>query len=55
LYVVCPEHLDEAIDAFVEEYGTSPDVYLLEKTNFTDWTPPENCQYCGQGPVYLVI
>lgn len=39
MYVVCPEHLDEAIDAFVEEYGTSPDVYLLEKTNFTDWTP----------------
>lgn len=55
MYVVCLDHLDEAIDTFVEEYGASPDVYLLEKVKFTQWTAPETCQYCGQASVYLVL
>ncbi len=55
MFVVCREHLEEAIDEFVESYGAAPDVHLLAATRFTDWSPPGHCQYCGQEPVYLVI
>ena len=27
MYVVCPEHLDQAIDEFVEVYEMPPDLY----------------------------
>ncbi len=55
MYVVCREHLEEAIDEFVEVYGAAPDVHVLEATHFTDWSPPEHCQYCENGPIYLVV
>ena len=55
MYVVCGDHLDDAIDDFLEAYGEAPDVCLLETTSFTDWAPPKKCQYCEGGPVYLVV
>ena len=55
MYVVCLEHLEEALDEFVEDYGTAPDVHLLEAARFADWTPPGRCRYCERGPVYLVV
>jgi len=55
MYVVCPEHLDQAIDDFVDIYEMPPDLYLLEKVSFTDWTAPHRCDFCEQPPVYLVV
>jgi CxxH/CxxC protein (TIGR04129 family) len=55
LYVVCPQHLDEAIDEFVEVFEMPPDLYLLDKVSFSDWTAPHFCDFCSRPPVYLVV
>lgn len=55
MYVVCPEHLGQAIDEFIEIYEMPPDLYLLDKVCFTDWTAPPFCDFCGSRPVYLVV
>jgi len=55
VYVVCEEHLEEAIDAFLETYGVAPDILYLAATSFTDWTAPEHCHYCTGKSLYLVV
>ncbi len=40
MYVVCNEHLEEAIEEFVEIFEQPPDIYELEKVSFTDWASP---------------
>ncbi|MCT4605772.1 MAG: CxxH/CxxC protein [Marinisporobacter sp.] len=55
MYVVCPEHLPEAIDEFVEVYEQPPDIYELDKVSFTDWTSPNTCDLCKNPPRYLVV
>lgn len=55
MFVVCAEHLEQAMDDFVEEYGASPDIHRLDKIKFTDWTAPEKCQFCEAAACFLVI
>ncbi len=55
MYVVCKEHIEIAIDEFLDEYLQVPDLYQLESTIFTGWTPPEKCQFCDACSQYLVI
>ncbi|MFS8541533.1 MAG: CxxH/CxxC protein [Tissierellales bacterium] len=55
MYVVCSEHLEDAIEEFVEIYEQPPDIYELEKVSFTDWTSPHRCNYCDRLPKYLVV
>ena len=55
MYVVCSEHLEDAIEDFVEIYEQPPDIYELEKVSFTDWTSPHRCNYCDRLPKYLVV
>lgn len=55
MYVVCEQHLERAIDEFVEVYNGPPDLYLLEKVSFTDWTAPSTCDFCDMPPKYLVV
>lgn len=55
MFVVCEEHLDEAVDDFLEEFGESPDLYSLEETTFTQWVVPETCHFCDRPPRYLVV
>jgi CxxH/CxxC protein (TIGR04129 family) len=55
MYVVCEEHLEQAIDEFVEIYEDPPDLYLLEKVSFTDWHAPSRCDLCDHPPKYLVV
>lgn len=55
MYVVCMEHIEDAIDEFVVEYEQSPDVHELEKISFTDWTSPEKCEFCDKKPRFLVV
>lgn len=55
MYVVCSQHLDQAIDEFVEVYEMPPDLYKLEMVSFTDWTCPSTCDFCSNPPVYLVV
>ncbi|MGE5552223.1 MAG: CxxH/CxxC protein [Bacteroidota bacterium] len=55
MYAVCADHLETAIDDFLEAYGAPPDVHLFRATPFTGWTPPPRCHYCREEPIYLVI
>ncbi|RKD22900.1 CxxH/CxxC protein [Ammoniphilus oxalaticus] len=55
MIICCGEHMDRAIDDFVDEYEDAPDIYKLTTTTFTAWTPPTCCEYCKQASVYLVI
>lgn len=55
MFVVCEEHLERAIEEFVDELLQAPDIYLLSDVKFKDWTPPVTCQFCSQNPKYLVL
>jgi CxxH/CxxC protein (TIGR04129 family) len=55
MYVVCNDHLETAIEDFVETYEQSPDIYELDKVSFKDWASPNNCEYCNKAPRFLVL
>jgi len=55
MIVCCNEHMELAIDEFVDEYEDAPDIYKLSEMSFTDWTAPASCEYCDRVPVYLVV
>ncbi|MGI6148291.1 MAG: CxxH/CxxC protein [Firmicutes bacterium] len=55
MYVVCEEHLERALDEFVEIYEMPPDLYELESVSTTDWAAPSCCTFCSKPPKYLVV
>lgn len=55
MFVVCSEHIERAIDEFVEMYEASPDIYLLKDISFTAWSAPACCDFCQDMPHYLVV
>jgi CxxH/CxxC protein (TIGR04129 family) len=55
VYVVCEEHLERALDEFVEIYEMPPDLYELESVSTTDWAAPSCCTFCSKPPKYLVV
>ncbi|GAA0378304.1 CxxH/CxxC protein [Bacillus horti] len=55
MYVCCEEHLELAIDHFVDEYEDAPDVYRLDEITFKAWEAPPTCDFCSEAPVFLVI
>jgi CxxH/CxxC protein (TIGR04129 family) len=55
MYCVCAEHLDQAIDEFVEVYEMPPDIYRLSQVSFTDWEAPAMCNFCSRPPQFLVV
>lgn len=55
MYVVCKEHVEKALEDFVDEYEDAPDVVDLKETEFSDWDPPAKCIYCEQHGEFLVV
>jgi CxxH/CxxC protein (TIGR04129 family) len=55
MYVVCKEHLEIAIDMFVDEYEDAPDIVDLEKVHFPAWEPPGKCARCEDKGRFLVV
>lgn len=55
MLVCCAEHVELAIDQFVDEFEDAPDVYQLSEVRFTAWETPDQCEYCSQSPTFLVI
>ncbi|MNH92326.1 hypothetical protein D3C73_449050 [compost metagenome] len=55
MYVVCKDHLEMAIDEFVDDYEEAPDIVDLEQTQFAKWEPPVNCEHCEITPRFLVV
>jgi CxxH/CxxC protein (TIGR04129 family) len=55
MYVVCKEHLELAIDMFVDEYEDAPDIVDLEKVTFPAWEAPSCCERCAESGRFLVV
>jgi CxxH/CxxC protein (TIGR04129 family) len=55
MYVICEDHLEQAIEEFVDVYESPPDLYHLDKVSFTDWTAPSHCDFCSRPPIFLVV
>ncbi|QYR21741.1 CxxH/CxxC protein [Paenibacillus sp. sptzw28] len=55
MYCVCKDHVELAIDKFVDEYEDAPDIVDLATTAFSDWEPPATCDLCTKIPGYLVV
>lgn len=55
MYVVCKEHVELAIDKFVDEYEDAPDIVDLKETEFSDWDPLTKCAECEKNAEYLVV
>lgn len=55
MHVVCKDHLEIAIDRFVDEYEEAPDVVDLETTKFPAWDPPPHCEECEKDARFLVV
>ncbi|MCR3920977.1 MAG: CxxH/CxxC protein [Firmicutes bacterium] len=53
MYVACQEHIDHAIEAYIDKFERSPDLYLLDRIDIGE-TKPERCHFCERTPVYLV-
>ncbi|MBB6634085.1 CxxH/CxxC protein [Cohnella thailandensis] len=54
MYCVCKEHVELAIDKFVDEYEDAPDLVNLGETSFSAWEKPKHCQWCD-GPAEILI
>jgi CxxH/CxxC protein (TIGR04129 family) len=55
MHIVCKDHLELAIDRFVDEYEDAPDVVDLREVRFSAWEPPAHCQECQQDSRFLVV
>jgi len=55
MYCVCREHIEKALDRFVDEYEDAPDLVDLKETAFADWQPPKTCDFCGEAAAVLVV
>jgi CxxH/CxxC protein (TIGR04129 family) len=55
MFVVCKDHLEIAIDMFLDEYEDAPDIVDLEEVQFSDWEPPYYCARCEATGRYLVV
>ena len=55
MYCVCKEHMETALDRFVDEYEDAPDVVDLKETQFADWDPPRKCDFCDEPATFLVV
>ncbi len=55
MFVCCKEHLELAIDHFVDDYEDAPDVYQLAEVKFTEWVAPEHCEFCRDSAQFLVL
>jgi CxxH/CxxC protein (TIGR04129 family) len=55
MFVCCKEHLELAIDHFVDDFEDAPDVYQLTEIQFTEWVAPEHCEFCQDSARFLVL
>lgn len=55
MFVVCKEHVEIAIDEFVDEYEDAPDLVDLTEVAFAAWEPPAHCQFCAEAPRFLIV
>lgn len=54
MLVACEEHIDHAIEQFLEELEQPPALHRLDSATFTQWAVPKQCHFCSRKPVYLL-
>ncbi|MEB3103202.1 CxxH/CxxC protein [Ferviditalea candida] len=55
MYVVCKDHVELAIDKFIDEYEKAPDIVDLQEVEFSAWEQPGHCDHCRQEARFLVV
>jgi CxxH/CxxC protein (TIGR04129 family) len=55
VFTVCMEHVEQAIDTYVNDYGQPPDLYRLDTVRFADWQPSGVCSFCNSKAVLLIV
>ncbi|MFD0621368.1 MULTISPECIES: CxxH/CxxC protein [Paenibacillus] len=55
MYVVCKDHVELAIDRFVDEFEDAPDVVDLNEVDFPQWKPPVKCMECEHEAKFLIV
>lgn len=59
MYVVCADHLERALEEYVDEYLRAPDIYLTTDQAAADAAGGRpiapTCRYCDEPSKYLVI
>jgi CxxH/CxxC protein (TIGR04129 family) len=55
MHVVCKDHLEIAIDEFVDDYEEAPDIVDLQEVRFSEWDPPAHCEHCQGEARFLVV
>ncbi|ASS67611.1 MULTISPECIES: CxxH/CxxC protein [Paenibacillus] len=55
MYCVCKEHIELALDKFVDEYEDAPDMVNLNETHFANWDPPVKCDLCEEKAEFLIV
>ena len=55
MYCVCKEHVELALDKFVDEFEDAPDMVNLSATAFSDWDPPHKCDWCDHEAQVLIV
>lgn len=55
MLVVCKEHLELALDIFVDEYEAAPDVYDLSQVSIPGMELPTHCARCSSPPQYVLV
>jgi CxxH/CxxC protein (TIGR04129 family) len=53
MITACEEHIDMAIDDFVNTYEEPPEMRLLEETTVSEEIHSK-CKYCGEKAKYLL-
>ena len=55
MYCVCKQHVELAIDKFVDDYEDAPDIVSLITTKFSEWGSAATCDMCDGIAEYLVV
>jgi CxxH/CxxC protein (TIGR04129 family) len=53
---VCQDHLELAIDIFVDEYEVAPDIMDVQGAGerFVGWSVPSQCARCEEHPRFVI-
>jgi len=54
MIAACHEHLERAIDEFIDKYQSSPDMFRRDQLSQEETDVPDKCGYCAEPAVYLV-
>ncbi|MGE5560458.1 MAG: CxxH/CxxC protein [Chloroflexota bacterium] len=59
IFAVCVDHVERALEEYVDELLRAPDVYLIDDPDAAAATGgreiPKTCRFCSEPAKYLII